>query len=87
MIHRLVLLLHYLDLPIVYFDTGGIGSDKSSLEQRREQFQAIKRELLPEPAVKDIERLLAASDEFSFVMRIPPLRWAYSFFKWLNKIK
>lgn len=78
---------HHLNLPIVYFDTQGIGSDESSFEQRREQLHEIKRELLPERVVDEIEGLMTKADEYDFVMRVPPLRWVYSFFKWLQKIK
>jgi glycosyltransferase involved in cell wall biosynthesis len=78
---------HYLNLPVVYFDTDGVGSRESTREQRRLQLQAIKKELLPERAVTDFEQLMAKADEYDFVMRVPPLRWAYSFFKWLQKIK
>jgi len=78
---------HYLNLPIVYFDTEGIGSNANTIEQRRNQLQQIKRELLPAPAVKDFEKLMADADEFDFVMRVAPLRWVYSFFKWLQKKK
>ena len=78
---------HYLNFPIVYFDTEGIGSNVNTIEQRRDQLQQIKRDLLPAPAVKDFEKLMADADEFDFVMRVAPLRWAYSFFKWLQKKK
>lgn len=77
----------HLNLPIVYFDTQGIGSNESSFEQRREQLHEIKRELLPERVVDEIEGLMTKADEYDFVMRVPPLRWVYSFFKWLQKIK
>lgn len=76
---------HYLNLPVVYFDTDGIGSRDDTLEQRREQFFRIKRELLPPRAVETIERLMLKSDEYDFVMRVAPLRWIYSFFKWLQR--
>ena len=78
---------HYLNLPIVYFDTEGIGSNANTIEQRRNQLQQIKRELLPAPAVKDFEKMMADADEYDFVMRVAPLRWGYLFFKWLRKIK
>lgn len=77
----------YLDIPVVYFDTDGIGSRESTLEIRRDQFKDIKRELLPARAVEDIEGLMAKADEYDFVKRVPPLRWTYSFFKWLRKQK
>lgn len=78
---------HYLNLPVVYFDTDGVGSRESTREQRRVQFQEIKEELLPKPAVHDFERLMDKADEYDFVMRVPPLRWVYFLFKWLQKIK
>ena len=78
---------HHLKLPVVYFDTDGVGSRESTREQRRLQLQEIKKELLPERAVTDFEQLMAKAKEYDFVMRVPPLRWAYSFFKWLQKIK
>lgn len=78
---------HYLGLPVVFFDTEGIGSNERTLEKRRFQLRQIKEELLPVQVVEDIEKLMMKSDEYDFVMRVPPLRWAYSFFKWLQKIK
>ena len=78
---------YYLNRPIVYFDTEGIGSNLNTIGQRRVQLQQIKRDLLPAPAVKDFEKLMADADEFDFVMRVAPLRWVYSFFKWLQKVK
>ena len=71
----------------MYFDTEGIGSNANTIEQRKDQLQQIKRELLPATAVKDFEKLIAKADEFDFVMRVAPMRWVYSFFKWLQKIK
>ena len=76
---------HYLDLPVVYFDTEGIGSREDTLELRREQFSRIKKELLPPPVVADMEHLMRKSDEYDFVMRVAPLRWMYSFFKCLQR--
>ena len=78
---------HYLSLPVVYFDTNGVGSNDSTRESRRIQLQKIKRELLPKPAVDDIESLMMKADEYDFVMRVPPLRWVYNLFKWLQRIK
>ena len=78
---------HHIDLPVVYFDTEGIGSRESTKELRREQLYQIKRELLPPRVVDDIEYLMVKSAEFDFVKRIPPLRWVYSFFKWLKRVK
>ena len=37
--------------------------------------------------VEDVEKLIDKSAKFDFVMRIPPLRWGYSFFKWLQRVK
>ena len=78
---------HYLNLPIVFFDTEGIGSNANTIEQRRDQLQQIKREFFPEPAIKDFEKMMTDADEYDFVMRVAPLRWGYLFFKWLRKIK
>ena len=78
---------HHINLPVVYFDTEGIGSRESTKELRREQLYQIKRELLPPRVVDDIEYLMVKSAEFDFVKRIPPLRWVYSFFKWLKRVK
>ena len=78
---------HHLDFPIVFFDTEGIGSREDTKEQRKEQLRQIKEELLPLRAVQDIEKLIDKSGEFDFVTRILPLRWMYSFFKWLRRIK
>lgn len=76
---------HYLGFPVVYFDINGIGSREETREQRRQQFDQIKRALLPPPAVHDFEKLLKKAEGFDFVQRVPPLRWGYSFFKWLQK--
>ena len=78
---------HHLDFPIVFFDTEGIGSREETKGQRGDQLRQIKRELLPPRAVQDIEKLIDKSREFDFVTRILPLRWVYSFFKWLRRIK
>ena len=78
---------HHLGFPVVLFDTEGIGSNKTTWEQRKDQLWKLKRELLPAPVVNDFERLMVKSDEFDFVMRVAPLRWFYSFFKLLQKVK
>ena len=78
---------HHLSLPIVYFDTDGIGSNPKTLESRREQLYNIKRIFFADQVVKDFERLQGIEDEFLFVQRIPPLRWTYLFFKKLQQLK
>ena len=77
----------HLNIPIVYFDTYGIGSNASTIEQRRTQLRQIKKEFLPVRAVEDFEKMMDKADEYDFVMRIVPLRWTYSLFKWLKRIK
>lgn len=77
----------HISQPIVYFDSEGIGSVDKTLKERRKQFFQIKREFFSEQVLRDIERLLKVEDEFSFVMRIKPLRWTFQFFKNLQKIK
>lgn len=76
---------HYLGIPIVYFDADGIGSREETREQRRQQLDQIKKTLLPPPAIRDFEQLMKKAEGFDFVQRVLPLRWAYSFFKWLQK--
>ena len=78
---------HHIDLPVVYFDADGVGSRESTKQQRRDQLWQIKRELLPSPAVEDVEKLIDKSAKFDFVLRVAPLRWCYRFFKWLQKIR
>lgn len=78
---------HHIDLPIVFFDTDGIGSREDTKEQRREQLQQIKRELLAPRVVEDIEFLIGKSEDFAFVTRVAPLRWIYLFFRWLQRIR
>ncbi len=78
---------HHIDLPIVYFDTEGIGSREETKERRRYQLQQIKGELLTPRIAEDIEKLIDKSGDFDFVTRVTPLRWIYLFFRWLQKIK
>lgn len=78
---------HHISLPIVYFDSDGIGSNPKTLKSRQEQFYQIKREFFANQVVKDIERLQGIEDEFLFVQRVLPLKWTYLFFKKLQQIK
>lgn len=77
----------HLPFPIVYFDAGGIGSNSSTFDLRRNQLKQIKEELFSIQAAEDIEKMISKSEEFDFVMRVTPLRWTYSFFKWLQKVR
>lgn len=77
----------YLNIPIVFFDTEGIGSSPKTIEERRSQFSSIKNELYSIQVSKDIERLLSIEDEFLFVQRIWPIYGVYRFFKWIKKIR
>lgn len=78
---------HHIRRPIVYFDTHGIGSDLSTLKERRRQFALIKREFFADQVVSDIEDLLSKEQEFDFVMRVAPLRMIYQLFKKLQTLK
>lgn len=78
---------YHIPLPIVYFDTEGIGSNPKTLQERRKQFNQIKREFFSDQVVKDIEKLIEKEDNFNFVMRVKPLRWFYMFMKKLQSIK
>lgn len=78
---------HHINLPIVFFDTDGIGSCEATREQRCQQLRAIKCELLTDQVVDDIETLMAKADEYDFVMRVCPLRLVYLLFKWIQKLK
>ena len=71
----------HLPLPIVYFDTGGIGSRPETIPIRRGQLHTIKRELFSDQVVNDIEQLIIDSQNFQFVQRTTPLRWTYTFFR------
>ena len=77
----------HLSIPIVYFDTDGIGSNEKTKAERRKQFFQIKREFFSDQVVKDIEQLISKSNEHDFVMRIRPLRVVYLFFKKLQSLK
>lgn len=78
---------YHLPIPIVYFDTEGIGSNPKTIADRKEQFYQIKREFFANQIVEDIEKLQAKEDEFDFVQRIAPIRWTYQFFKKLQSLK
>ncbi|MCR5464856.1 MAG: glycosyltransferase [Bacteroidales bacterium] len=78
---------HHINLPVVFFDTDGIGSREDTKEQRGEQLRQIKRELLTAGVVEDIERLIDKSENIDFVTRVAPLRWMYQFFRWLQRIR
>lgn len=78
---------HHLSFPVVFFDTEGIGSNKSTLEQRRIQLKQIKEDLFSIQVAEDIEEMISKSEEFDFVMRVSPLRWTYYLFKKLQKAK
>jgi len=77
----------YLNFPIVFFDTDGIGSSPKTYEERKRQFYNIKREFFSDQVVNDIEDLLCQSDEFDFVLRTKPLFYVYRFFKWVQSIR
>lgn len=78
---------YHIPLPIVFFDVDGIGSNRKTLQERRNQFYQIKREFIPNQVVEDIEFLLGENDEMQFVRRIKPLYWLYIFMKKLQKLK
>lgn len=77
----------HLQLPVVYFDTEGIGSNEKTLEERRRQFHSIKREFFSDQIIKDIEQLIRESENYQFVCRVPPLRWAYHLFRKIQHFK
>lgn len=77
----------HLSIPIVYFDTDGIGSNEKTKAERRKQLFQIKREFFSDQVVKDIEQLISKSHEYDFVMRIRPLKIVYLFFKKLQLLK
>lgn len=77
----------HLPMPIVYFDTDGIGSNERTKVERSEQLYRIKREFFSDQVVKDIDQLLSKSNEYDFVMRIRPLKIFYMFFKKLQSLK
>lgn len=76
----------YLNIPVVFFDTEGIGSSPKTMEERRRQFSSIKKELYSAQVSKDIDRLLSIEDEFLFVRRVWPINMVYKFFKKLKQI-
>ena len=78
---------HHLKFPVVSFDSSDIGSREDTRVSRSQQLQRIKEGLLPVPALRDFERLMKVKDDFDFIMRVPPLRWSFFFFKWLQKLK
>ena len=71
----------HIQLPIVYFDTEGIGSNIKTLEERHKQFHDIKREFFSEQVICDIESLMSEAENYKFVYRVAPLRWTYQFFR------
>lgn len=78
---------YHIPLPIVFFDTEGIGSNKKTYDERRKQFYQIKREFFADQVVKDIELLLRKQDNFAFVERVKPLRWLYNLMRKLQSFK
>lgn len=80
-------IFHHIKLPIVYFDTDGIGSNSKTILERQKQFYGIKREYFSNQVVKDIERLLSEEDEYLFVRRVKPLNFVYGLFKLLQTLK
>ena len=77
----------HFNLPIVYFDTEGIGSNIKTLAERRRQFRSIKREYFSDQVVADIERLISETDNYQFVCRVAPLRWTYNLFRAIQRIR
>lgn len=77
----------HLAVPVVYFDTEGIGSNEKTKVERRKQLYHIKREFFSDQVVKDIEQLISRGREYDFVMRNRPLKVFYKFFKMLQKLK
>lgn len=78
---------NYLSYPVVYFDSEGIGSVSKTINDRKKQFYAIKRDFFSDQVVKDIERLLSIEEEYQFIIRVKPLKFVYFFFKKLQRIK
>ncbi len=78
---------YHISLPVVYFDTEGIGSNKKTYQERKKQFYLIKREYFSDQVVKDIEMLLRIKDNFAFVERIKPLKGFYNLMRKLQSLK
>ncbi len=78
---------YHISLPIVYFDTEGIGSNKKTYQERKKQFYLIKREFFSDQVVKDIEMLLRLKDNFAFVERVKALKWLYNLMRKLQSYK
>ena len=77
----------YINIPIVYFYLGGIGSNIKTLAERQKQFHDIKREFFSEQVVCDIEKMIKVEEEFSFVHRVMVLHILYKFFKYIQRIR
>lgn len=77
----------HIPIPIVYFDTEGIGSNEKTLEESRHQFHQIKREFFSDQVVCDIEQLIKDSDNYQFVLRVTPLRWCFNFFRKIQSLR
>jgi glycosyltransferase involved in cell wall biosynthesis len=72
---------HHLDMPIVYFDVYGIGSRPESFTERAKQFKDIKSQLFASQVLRDIDKWMYIEEEFSFVMRVWPIRFVYQICK------
>ena len=77
----------HLPMPIVYFDTDGVGSNEKTKVERREQLYRIKREFFSDQVVKDIEQLISKGREYDFIMRVRPLKALYNLSKKLKKLR
>ena len=77
----------HIKMPVVYFDTEGIGSNVKTLEERRRQFHSIKREFFSDQVVEDIEQLMTEADNYQFVCRVAPLRWTYRLFRKIQQLR
>lgn len=78
---------YHIPLPIVFFDTDGIGSNEKTIEERKNQFFKIKQEFFSDQVINDIEQLIAKEDNYEFVQRVKPLKWLYSFMRHLQSLK
>ena len=78
---------HHLPIPIVYFDTEGIGSNTKTLEERQRQFHDIKLEFFSAQVVDDIQHLMNEAENYQFVRRVAPLRWTYTLMRTIQKIR
>ncbi len=77
----------HMPIPVVYFDTEGIGSNVKTLKERQKQFGQIKRSLFSEQVIGDIEQLMYEADNYKFVCRVTPLRWLYQFMRKIQQLR